>query len=320
MNAAPEEQQATESVRRGWWGRFSERLEAGRRAYVADLKELFGRPALDAVFWDDLEATLLGADVGAEMTERVLTRLRTEAASARVRSPAEAIAYLKEAISEQMAQLPRDLRLDGQPAVILVVGVNGSGKTSTIGKLAHLLRQQGHRPLVAAADTYRAAAIDQLRLWADRAGVDMVAHQLGSDPGAVAFDAVEKAGARRYDVVLVDTAGRLHTRIDLMEELRKIRRVVQRFDSGAPQEVLAVLDAHIGQNSAQQVKRFQEAVGLTGLVVTKLDGSARAGVVLSIEEELQVPTKLVGIGEDIDDLNFFDPTQYLDALLRTEAA
>lgn len=320
MNAAPEEQQATESLRRGWWGRFSERLEVGRRAYVADLKELFGRPALDGVFWDDLEATLLGADVGGEMTERVLTRLRTEAASARVRSPAEAIAYLKEAISEQMARLPRDLRLDGQPAVILVVGVNGSGKTSTIGKLAHLLRHQGHRPLLAAADTYRAAAIDQLRLWADRAGVDMVAHQLGSDPGAVAFDAVEKARARRYDVVLVDTAGRLHTRIDLMEELGKIRRVVQRFDSGAPQEVLAVLDAHIGQNSAQQVKRFQEAVGLTGLVVTKLDGSARAGVVLSIEEELHVPTKLVGIGEDIDDLNFFDPTQYLDALLRTEAA
>jgi len=320
VNAPPEEAQATPSERRGWWSRFNERLEAGRRAYVADLKELFGRPALDEAFWEDLEATLLGADAGVETTERVISRLRDEAAAAHLRSPAEAIAHLKAALAEQMGTLSRELQVEGQPAVILVVGVNGSGKTSTIGKLAHLLRQRGRRPLVAAADTYRAAAIDQLRLWAGRAGVEVVAHQPGSDPGAVAFDAVQRARARQFDVVLVDTAGRLHTRVDLMEELRKIRRVVQRLDAASPQEVLAVLDAHIGQNSAQQVKRFQESVGLTGLVVTKLDGSARAGVVLSIEEELKVPTKLVGIGEDLDDLNFFDPSQYLDALLRMEAA
>ncbi len=320
MNARPEGQgQATPAGRSSWWDRFSDRLQAGRRAYVAELKELVGRPALDQAFWDDLEATLLSADAGVATTESVLQRLRAEAGPT-LRTPGAAIAFLKTLLAEQMARLPRALRLEGHPAVILVVGVNGSGKTTTVGKLAALLRQRGQRPLIAAADTYRAAAIDQLRLWADRAGVEMVAHQPGSDPGAVAFDAVEKARAGRYDVVLVDTAGRLHTRKDLLNELGKIQRVVQRLDAAAPQEVLAVLDAHVGQNSAQQVKRFQEAVPLTGLVLTKLDGSARAGIVLSIEEELNVPTKLVGIGEALDDLNFFDAAQYLDALLHMEAA
>jgi fused signal recognition particle receptor len=299
-----------------WWRRFADRLESGRKASVADFRELFGRPALDERFFDDLEETLLGADVGAGTTARVVERLKVAAAAAHLRSPDAALAYLKQALLAQMQGKDRDLRLDGQPAVVLVVGVNGSGKTSTIGKLAHRLRQSGKRPLIAAADTYRAAAIDQLRLWGAQAGTDVIAHQPGSDPGAVAFDAIQAARARGLDVVLVDTAGRLHTRTDLMDELRKIQRVIQRLDRAAPQEVLAVLDAHIGQNSAQQVRRFGEAVRLTGLVVTKMDGSARAGVVLSIEEDLQVPTKLVGIGEGLDDLNFFDPARYLDALLR----
>jgi fused signal recognition particle receptor len=226
--------------------------------------------------------------------------------------------FLREILQAQMSERRRDLNLDGNPAVFLVVGVNGSGKTTTIGKLAHLLRAEGHRPLLAAADTYRAAATEQLKLWAERAGVDVVAHKPGADPGAVAFDAVQAARARRSDVVIVDTAGRLHTRTDLMEELRKVRRVIERLDPNAPQEVLAVLDAHIGQNSAQQVKVFQEAIGLTGLVVTKMDGSARAGVVLNIEEELRVPVKLVGIGEGLDDLNRFDAAEYLRVLLQME--
>src|SRR6266851_1127933 len=186
------------------------------------------------------------------------------------------------------------------------------------GKLAYLLRRDGRRPLLAAADTYRAAAVEQLRLWGQRAGVDVIAHQPGSDPGAVAFDAVQAARARGASPVIIDTAGRLHTRTDLMEELRKVRRVLERLDPQAPHEVLAVLDAHVGQNSAQQVKVFQEAIGLTGLAVTKMDGTARAGVVLSIEAELSVPVKLVGIGEGLEDLNRFDPEQYLDALLRME--
>ncbi|HXN03005.1 MAG TPA: signal recognition particle-docking protein FtsY [Candidatus Dormibacteraeota bacterium] len=318
MNAPPEPDDRAPTERQGFWKRFSKSLDAGRQAYVADLKEVFGRPALDAAFWDDLEATLIAADVGVPTTDRVVTDLRQQAAGAHLRSPADALRFLKADLVTQMGGRSRDLNLDGAPAVVLVVGVNGSGKTTTIGKLAHLLRREGRRPLLAAADTYRAAAIEQLRLWGQRAEVEVVAHQPGSDPGAVAFDAVQAARARGASPVIIDTAGRLHTRTDLMEELRKVRRVLQRLDPQSPQEVLAVLDAHVGQNSAQQVKVFQGAIGLTGLAVTKMDGSARAGVVLSIEAELSVPVKLVGIGEGLDDLNRFDPGQYLDALLRME--
>jgi fused signal recognition particle receptor len=320
VNAPPEPQDTAPAERQGFWKRFSKSLDAGRQAYVADLKEVFGRPALDAAFWDDLEATLIAADVGVPTTERVVGDLRRQAAGAHLRTPADALRFLKDDLATQMGGRSRDLNLDGAPAVVLVVGVNGSGKTTTIGKLAHLLQREGRRPLLAAADTYRAAAIEQLRLWGQRAQVDVIAHQPGSDPGAVAFDAVEAARARGMSPVIVDTAGRLHTRTDLMEELRKVRRVLQRLDPQSPQEVLAVLDAHVGQNSAQQVKVFQEAIGLTGLAVTKMDGSARAGIVLSIEAELSVPVKLVGIGEGLDDLNRFDPGQYLDALLRLEEA
>jgi fused signal recognition particle receptor len=316
VNAPPEPDERAPSERQGFWKRFSKTL--WRQAYLADLKEVFGRPALDAAFWDDLEATLIAADVGVPTTDRVVTDLRRQAAGAHLRSPADARRYLKTELATEMGGRSRDLNLDGAPAVVLVVGVNVSGKTTTIGKLAHFLAREGRRPLLAAADTYRAAAIEQLRLWGQRAGVDVIAHQPGSDPGAVAFDAVQAARARGATPVIIDTAGRLHTRTDLMEELRKVRRVLERLDPKAPQEVLAVLDAHVGQNSTQQVKVFQEAIGLTGLAVTKMDGSARAGVVLSIEAELSVPVKLVGIGEGLDDLNRFDPEKYLDALLRME--
>jgi fused signal recognition particle receptor len=316
VNAPPEEQPA--STRPGFWRRFTRSLEVGRQAYVADLKEVFGRPALDPAFWEDLEGTLLAADAGVPVATRVVEQLREQAAAAHLRTPQDALVYLKQTLAAQMAPRTRELNLEGHPAVVLVVGVNGSGKTTTIGKLAYWLKGRGHTPLLAAADTYRAAAIEQLRVWGQRAGVDVVAHQPGADPGAVAFDAVEAARGRHADVVLVDTAGRLHTRTDLMEELRKVRRVLQRLDPTAPQEVLAVLDAHVGQNSAEQVKVFAQAIGLTGVVVTKLDGSARAGVILSIEEELGVPTKLVGIGEGLEDLDAFDESEYLDALLRME--
>jgi fused signal recognition particle receptor len=315
VNAPPE--QGAER-RAGFWRRFAQGLEASRRSYVADLKEVFGRPAIDAAFWDDLEATLLAADVGPGLSLRLVQQLRDEAATAHLRTPADALTYLKEDLRRQLEARDRRLNLDGHPTVILVVGVNGTGKTTSIGKLAALLKAEGHRPLLAAADTYRAAAIDQLRIWAERAGADFTAHQPGSDPGAVAFDALTAARARGRDVVVIDTAGRLHTRRDLMDELRKVQRVLRRQDPSAPHEVLAVLDAHLGQNSAQQVRVFAEALGLTGLVVTKLDGSARAGVVLGIEDDLGVPTKLVGIGEGLDDLNVFDATQYLEALLRME--
>jgi fused signal recognition particle receptor len=320
VSAPPSPDETAPVERQGFWKRFSKTLEAGRQSYVADIKEVFGRPALDAAFWDDLEATLIAADAGVPTTERVVSELRQQAAGAHLRSPADALHYLKADLLREMERRPRALNVEGAPAVMLVVGVNGSGKTTTIGKLAYMLRHEGRRPLLAAGDTFRAAAIEQLRLWGERAGAEVVAHQPGSDPGAVAFDAVRAARARGAGPVIIDTAGRLHTRSDLMEELRKVRRVLQRLDPTAPQEVLAVLDAHVGQNSAQQVKVFQEAIGLTGLAVTKMDGSARAGVVLSIEAELSVPVKLVGIGEGLDDLNRFDPGQYLDALLRMEEA
>ena len=318
MSAPPDPPPSQEGAARGFWKRFSNSLESGRRAYVADLKEVFGRSAVDEDFWDDLEATLIAADAGVATTTRVVQSLREQAAGAHLRSPADALSFLREILQAQMAERDRTLNLAGKPAVLLVVGVNGSGKTTTIGKLAHLLKSEGHRPLLAAADTYRAAATEQLRRWAERAGVEVVAHQAGADPGAVAFDAIQAARARGVDIVIVDTAGRLHTRTDLMEELRKVRRVIERLDPAAPQEVLAVLDAHIGQNSAQQVKVFQDAIGLTGLVVAKMDGAARAGVVLNIEEELRVPVKLVGIGEALDDLNRFDAGEYLRALLQME--
>ncbi len=320
MNAPPNPEDTAPAERQGFWKRFSKTLEAGRQSYVADIKEVFGRAALDDAFWDDLEATLIAADAGVPTSERVVQDLRRQAAGAHLRSPADALAYLKADLVGELQERPRALNLDGAPAVVLVVGVNGSGKTTTIGKLAYLLRREGRRPLLAAGDTFRAAAIDQLRLWGELAGAEVVAHQPGADPGAVAFDAVQAARARGAGPVIIDTAGRLHTRSDLVEELRKVRRVLQRLDPQAPQEVLAVLDAHVGQNSAQQVKVFQEAIGLTGLAVTKMDGSARAGVVLSIEAELSVPVKLVGIGEGLEDLNRFDPGQYLDALLRMEDA
>ena len=320
MNAPPNPEDTAPAERQGFWKRFSKTLEAGRQSYVADIKEVFGRPALDDAFWDDLEATLIAADAGVPTSERVVQDLRRQAAGAHLRSPADALAYLKADLVGELQGRPRALNLDGAPAVVLVVGVNGSGKTTTIGKLAYLLRREGRRPLLAAGDTFRAAAIDQLRLWGELAGAEVVAHQPGADPGAVAFDAVQAARARGAGPVIIDTAGRLHTRSDLVEELRKVRRVLQRLDPQAPQEVLAVLDAHVGQNSAQQVKVFQEAIGLTGLAVTKMDGRARAGVVLSIEAELSVPVKLVGIGEGLEDLNRFDPGQYLDALLRMEDA
>jgi len=318
VNAPPNPDDKAPGERQGFWKRFSKTLEAGRQSYVADLKEVFGRPALDDAFWDDLEATLIAADAGVPTTERVIGDLRRQAAGAHLRSPADALRYLKADLAREMSRRPRALNVEGAPAVMLVVGVNGSGKTTTIGKLAYLLRREGRRPLLSAADTYRAAAIEQLRLWGQRAGADVVAHQPGSDPGAVAFDAVQAGRARGAGPVIIDTAGRLHTRTDLIEELRKVRRVLERLDPRAPQEVLAVLDAHVGQNSAQQVKVFQDAIGLTGLAITKMDGSARAGVVLSIEAELSVPVKLVGIGEGLEDLNRFDPEQYLDALLRME--
>lgn len=294
--------------RRGWWRRMSGRMGSGIRGAF----RIGGK--LDDDFYDDVLEALISADCGVATSERLVERLRERVREDRIRDGVAAVDALKAEILALLRQRDRTLRIQDVPSVVLMVGVNGSGKTTTTGKFAYRLRQEGRTPLVAAADTYRAAAIDQMRIWADRAAVDVVAHQPGGDPGAVVYDAIQAAFARGVDCILVDTAGRLHTKANLMAELQKVRRVAERLIPEAPQETLLVLDATTGMNALAQGRAFHEAVQLTGLVLTKLDGSARGGTVIALEEELGVPVKLVGLGEGIDDLNVFDDEAYVDAL------
>jgi fused signal recognition particle receptor len=259
---------------------------------------------------------LLASDCGVRIAEELVEGLRERAARQGLRDAAPLLAALREEMVARLGGADRELSLVGEPAVWLVAGVNGSGKTTTVAKLAARLMGQGLTPLIAAADTFRAAAIDQLRTMAARTGTEVVAHQLGSDPAAVVFDALAAARARGRDVVLVDTAGRLHTKHNLMQELAKIRRVINSQQAGQPAEALLVLDAYVGANALTQARAFVEVVGATGLVLTKLDGSARGGYVFQVEGELGVPVKLVGVGEGVDDLADFDPESYLDALLQ----
>jgi fused signal recognition particle receptor len=272
------------------------------------------RRKLDDEFWDSLLEVLVGADCGLPVAERLVERLRIRVREERMSTPEQALQALKAEMLAVLEARDRRLQLDQVPAVVLMVGVNGSGKTTTIGKLAHRLQNEGRSALIAAADTFRAAAIDQMRVWADRSHTDLVAHQPGGDPGAVVYDALQAAIARRVDCVLIDTAGRLHTKVNLMAELIKVRNVARRVIPEAPHETLLVIEAPTGMNAIAQARVFHESLGLTGIVLTKLDGSARGGTVLAIEEDLGVPVKLVGLGEGIDDLNVFDPGAYLDAL------
>ena len=308
--------EAQQRVRReSWWRRMSRRMDKASLSFSEQVRDVvLLRRDLDDSFYDDLLEILVAADAGMGVAEQLVERLRERVRDERIPDAERALEALKAEMLALLDRRERRLNIDAVPSVVLVVGVNGSGKTTTLGKFAHRLREDGRTALLAAADTYRAAAIDQLRLWADRAHVEMVAHQPGADPGAVVYDAIQAGIARRADVVLVDTAGRLHTKSPLMEELKKVRRVVQRLIPEAPHETLLVLEAPTGMNAIQQARAFHDAVGLTGLVLTKLDGTSRGGTLLAIEEELGVPVKLVGMGEGIDDLNVFDPGAYLDAL------
>jgi fused signal recognition particle receptor len=289
-------------------------LEAGlqltRQGFMGRLRGLLG-PA-DQTDWEDVEETLIAADVGAtravEVVERARRRREPGGGEAAIRMELAALL-----VARDLAWQPRP-SVEGGPAVILVVGVNGTGKTTTIGKLAARYVGEGHSVILAAADTFRAAAVEQLRIWADRAGVSVVAHAPGADPGAVVFDAIDAAVARGADLVIADTAGRLHTKSNLMEELRKVRRIVGRRLPGAEPEVLFVLDATTGQNGLAQALAFHEAVGLTGIVLTKLDSSAKGGIVFAIEDELKVPVRFVGVGEKASDLLRFDPEAFVAAL------
>ncbi len=301
--------------RRRPFARLRERLSKSRQALTAELSaSLFER--LDEETWERLEEALILADVGAAATADVVSRLEGEVEAGKITDPEAARARLVELLAELAASEPPRLDLSAKPTVIMVVGVNGTGKTTTIGKLASVLKERfGLEVIVAAADTYRAAAIEQLETWADRAGVEIVRGNPGGDPGAVVFDAVAAAEAREADVVIADTAGRLHTHGNLMEELAKMNRVVSKRVEGAPHETLIVIDATTGQNGLRQAKAFSEAVALSGVVLTKLDGTAKGGIALAIAKDLGLPVKLIGVGESIEDLRPFDAREFASALV-----
>lgn len=291
-------------------------LEKSRRSLAEKLTTLIGAAsALDDDFYDDLEATLIMSDTGAGVASRLLASIRKIASAKGIQTPAELLPVLEQEIAALMQGKDPIAIVPGQTHVILIVGVNGSGKTTSIGKLAHYYKNQGKTVLLAAADTFRAAAGEQLTLWAERTGVDIVCHTEGSDPAAVVYDAVLAAKARKIDILLVDTAGRLHTKANLMEELKKIRRVIQRELPDAPQETLLVLDAVTGQNALHQAKIFNEATELTGVILTKLEGTAKGGFAISIRTELGVPVRWVGLGEQKADFAPFDAVTYAHALL-----
>ena len=300
--------------RGGWFRRLREGLATSRRALTSELVGAFD-PA-DEESWERVEEALLAADCGVKATVEIVRRLEERAPG----SEAELVEGLEDVIAElaSPAGSPR-LGLDGRPTVVLVVGVNGTGKTTTIGKLASRLDEAGRSVILAAADTFRAAAEEQLEIWARRAGADFVGSERGADPAAVAFDAIGAAEARGRDVVIVDTAGRLHTQVNLMEELAKIRRVISQRLAGAPHETLLVVDATTGQNGLQQARLFGQAVDVTGVALTKLDGTAKGGIAVAIAHELGIPVKLVGVGESLDDLQPFDARDFARALVSESA-
>ncbi len=307
-NREANEKRTTEGVKRSrerWFGRILNVLRSSN---------------LDEGVWEELEEILISADVGVETSLRIIESLKIQVQSERIEDADSAFARLKQILTQDLESgaSPKtwlDSPADSTPYVILMVGVNGVGKTTSIAKLAHHFNQEGKRVILGAADTFRAAAEEQLKILGDRVGVEVIRHQHGSDPGAVAYDAYHASKARGADVLIVDTAGRLHTRSNLMEELKKVHRVINRLDAEAPHQVILTLDATTGLNGMAQAQAFKEAVGCTGIFLAKLDGTARGGIVLAIKQELQVPILFIGTGESLDDLAPFDASQFVDSLL-----
>ncbi len=301
----------------GFFTRLRAKLNPPNSWLSYDLGNLFRGRKIDAEILEELETRLLAADVGVTVTEELLEKLRKRVARNELADVEALMTALRESIIEILQPVARPLVVDRahRPFVILVVGVNGSGKTTTIGKLARRLVAEKRSVLLAAGDTFRAAAIEQLGIWAQRAGVEVVAQQAGADPGAVVFDAMAAAKTRNVDVLIADTAGRLHSQSHLMEELKKVRRVLTRIEPSAPHEVLLVLDANQGQNALSQAVQFHEAIGVTGLVLTKLDGTARGGIVLAIARRLGLPIRFIGIGEQGEDFGEFDAAAFARALV-----
>lgn len=302
----------------GLFSRIKEGLKKTRSGIMGRMEGLFARNVFDDDFYTELEEILIAADVGVATTLDLVVNLRQRVREEKVREAEQVMKILKGLLLDILGREPVNLNLAEKPVVILVLGVNGVGKTTSIGKLAYRFKNEGKQVVLAAGDTFRAAAIEQLEVWAARAGSEIIKHQQGADPSAVIFDSITAALSRKRDVVICDTAGRLHNKANLMEELKKIRRVVEKAMPGAPHEVLLVLDATTGQNALVQAKMFDETATLTGVVLTKLDGTAKGGIVIAIAKELKVPVKFVGIGEGVDDLQPFDPTEYVDSLFSLE--
>jgi len=304
-----------------WFGKLRTALAKTRAAFGGELETLaLAKRPVDDELWDDLEELLLAADFGVPTTLKIVDGLRAVARQDRYASSDQVVARFRRDVQHFLTLDPMTLEMSRKPAVVLVVGVNGSGKTTTIGKLAALLRSQGKKVMVVAADTFRAAAAEQLAIWAQRAGVEYIRGAEGSDPSSVVFDGMTAAKARTIDVVLVDTAGRLQTKTNLMEELKKMRRVIERETGAPPAETLLVVDGTTGQNALSQAKLFNEATQLTGIVVTKLDSTAKGGVLVGIVDQLAVPVKFVGTGEGQDALAPFDPEQFTRALFEVAPA
>jgi len=297
---------------------FFEKLKAGlektRKNIIERVEAVLQTQKIDDSTIEDIEEVLITSDIGSDATSHIVELLRDKVKKGYIKTSEDVKAYIREEMSSLLGRSQPLVIFGEKPFVILTVGVNGVGKTTTIGKLASRFISEGNSVVLAAADTFRAAAIEQLEIWADRTGAEIIKHQSGSDPAAVAFDAVEAAKHRGIDVVIIDTAGRLHTKSNLMEELKKINRVIKKSIPDAPQEILLVVDATTGQNALRQAQIFKEAVGITGIALTKLDGTAKGGIIFAIKKELGVPVRLIGIGEGIDDLKDFDPEDFVTAL------
>ena len=305
---------------RGFFKRLRAKLNVGPAWLTTDIKELLpGGRKIDAEILEDLETRLITADVGVEATTRILEDLRRRVARKELNDVDALLGALSNAMLDILKPVERPLCVDPaiKPYVILVVGINGAGKTTTIGKLAHRLLAEGRSVMLAAGDTFRAAAKEQLTIWAERNRVPIIAQHSGAEPAAVIFDGLQAARARGIDVLIADTAGRLHTQTHLMDELKKVKRVLARLDPGAPHEVLLILDGTIGQNAVAQAVEFDKGLGVTGLVITKLDGTAKGGVVIAIAQKLGIPIRFIGIGEDAEDFGVFNAAEFVSALLHT---
>lgn len=305
----------------GFFGRLKEGLSKTRDNIVSGIDSVFsGFSSIDDDFYDELEEILIMGDIGVNASGEILDRLRRQVKENHIKEPERCREFLIESIKEQMKVEDTAYVFEDEKSVVLVIGVNGAGKTTSVGKLAGLLKQQGKKVLIAAADTYRAAACEQLAEWANRAGVDIILGAQGADPSSVIYDAVNAAKARNVDVLICDTAGRLHNKKNLMEELKKMNRIIDREYPEAHRENLIVLDGTTGQNALNQAREFGETAALTGIVLTKMDGTSKGGIAVAIQSELGIPVKYIGVGEKLDDLQKFDPDQFVTALFDVEKA